>query len=233
MKFFEWVLEFGFLKTHTSMVQRQQSCDSHSVTTTTITMRHQSIVGTNCGDFTIRGVYTDNVRAHKNKSDSGYTITFTFDNNSGLTGMLLHLVRQTARDVPTYVLRAGLDAMMASVQVPMTHTVVVSRHFSLYDDNDNGTELSPGTYDISEVVEYNPVFSTVVDVIFKNVHVSQEKCGFTRTNGLLHGGVQIEGLPQLEATRWFPDAANNTLYATECVVEGITFAEKNRHHMAK
>lgn len=155
-----------------SIIQWQQSCENYSTAAIKATMRHQSIVGTNCGDFTIQGVYTDNVRAHKNKSDSGYTLTFTFDNNSGLTGMLLHLVRQTGRNVPTYVLRAGLDAIRASIQVPMTYTVVVSRHFSLCGENGSGSELSPGTYDISDIVEYNPVFSAVVDVTFKSVHVS-------------------------------------------------------------
>lgn len=236
MKFFEWVSEFGFLKTHTSMVQRQQSCDSHSIATATTTMSRQSIVGTNCGDFTIEGVYTDNIRVHKNKSDDGYTLSFAFDNNSGLTGMLFSKIREKYKDVPTYMLRASLELTTASMGVPKDYRVFVRRYQSLsctVDGQEEDMELSPGVYHMSKLAAYNPVFSALLNVTFVNVHVVGEQCGHMNTSGVMHGGVRIDYAYTLEATRWFPDAEPNSLYATELVVSSALAFEKYRGNMAR
>lgn len=199
-------------------------------------MSRQSIVGTNCGDFTIEGVYTDNIRIHKNKSDDGYTLSFAFDNNSGLTGMLFAKIREKYKDVPTYMLRASLDLTIASMKVAGSRLALVRRYQSLSRDvngEEEGMEVSPGTYEISKLSTYNPVFSGTLNVTFLNVHVAGEQCGQMNTNGVLHGGLRIDHLYELEATRWFPDAEPNSLYATELVVNSAITFEKHRGDLAK
>jgi hypothetical protein len=208
----------------------QQSCVLHA------RMASASIVGTRYGDVTIQGVYSDNVRSHKNKSDDGYTLTFAFDNNSGLMGMLFAKIRETQGDIPTYMLRAGVDVTVASIQVPSSYSVV-SRRYQTLSTIVNGKGLnailSAGTHPVSELAQYNPVFSAVVNVTFKNVHVAGEQCGQINTNGILHGGLYIDEVRQLEVTRWFPDARPGALYATQLVVDGIVDFERNRENMRK
>lgn len=193
-------------------------------------------VGRNLGDFTVPGVYSDNIRVHKNKSNDEYTLTFAFDNNSGLTGMLLRLVRGNYKDIPTYMLRTAVDFTVASLQVPAAYPIFISRYQSLsrtVGGEELTMEVSPGVYPVSVLAPYNPVFSAIVDVKFEGVHIAQEQCGHIETNGVLHKGLHIEKAHRFEATRWFPNAGSGDLYAAEPVVDGIISFEKNRHNMAK
>lgn len=199
-------------------------------------MSRQSIVGTNCGDFTIEGVYTDNIRVHKNKSDDGYTLTFAFDNNSGLTGMLFAKIREKCKDVPSYMLRASLDITTASMPVPKDYRVFVRRYQSLsctVDGEEEDMELSPGAYHISKISAYNPVFSALLNVTFMSVHIAEEQCGHMVTSGIMHGGLRIDHMYTLEAIKWYPDAEPNSLYASELVVSSAVTLEKYRGNMAK
>lgn len=200
-------------------------------------MSRESIVGTNCGDFTIEGVYTDNIRVHKDKSNDGYTLSFAFDNNSGLTGMLFAKIREKYKDVPTYMLRASLELTTASMSVPKDYRVFVRRYQSLscttITGEEEDMELSPGVYHISKLSQYNPVFSALLNITFVNVHVVGEHCGHMSTTGIMHGGVRIDHMYTIEATRWFPDAEPNSLYATELVVNSAVMFEKYRGGMAK
>jgi hypothetical protein len=194
-------------------------------------------VGKQCGDMLIKNVLCDNIKIHKNKSNDDYTLTFAFSNNCGLLGLLFNKIRSEYRDAPTFMVQASVDFTVATIQVSKRHTLYVRRHQTLcvstLQNRKEVVDVSPGKYSIEAVAKYNPVLSAVLDVNFRSIHVADQQCCTIITNAVLHGGVEIRDIHDMETSSWFPDIKPDDLCASKHIVDGIVDFEENRHVMVK
>lgn len=194
-------------------------------------------VGKCYGDVVLRNVLCDNVKVHKNRTNDQYTLTFGFSNNCGLMGLLFSKIRSGYRDAPTFMVQASVDLTTASMQVPSTHAAYVRGHqtidVSTVECLEKFTNISPGTYSVSTLAQYNIVFSAVIDVKVKNVHVADQQCCSIVTNAVLHGGVSVLELYDMEARLWFRNNDIGTLGASKHSIDGVIDFEESRHRMAR
>ena len=188
-------------------------------------------------DVILKDVLCDNIRFHKNRPDGNYTATLGFKDNAGIVGLLLREVRNGYRDIPSFMVQASLEFTVGVLRVSSTDTLYI-RHaqaipLSAELNSDEFTHIGSGLHKIKDVADYNPVASAVVDIVFRDVHVATEYCGTHETNAVLHGGIKVLSIRNIEAMSWFPGADDNDMYASRQVVDVARDFELHRHKMAR
>lgn len=148
------------------------------------------------GDVPVEDVICNNIKPNNESS-----VSLTFTEETGLTGMLLQHVKQYWMNHPSVLGKQTVRHPQVDVLIAADNLAFSPKgrlfHVSTSEDPCGLVEVRRGMHTIKDIIKYQPILSAVVDVTFRNVTIRPSRLYLNDVNIVSYESVDVDIISEM------------------------------------